>query len=98
MHIVTWGLIIMEDNLIAHNLMLENRNTLELTGVKNVDAYNDEEIVVNFDFGNLLIKGNDLSIETLDLSTGLLNVTGKILALIYDEKIETKSFLKRLFT
>ena len=54
----------MEDNLIAHNLMLENRNTLELTGVKNVDAYNDEEIVVNFDFGNLLIKGNDLSIET----------------------------------
>lgn len=87
-----------EENFDKHNLLLENRQSLEMTGIKNVDAFNEEEIVATCDYGQLLIKGEKLHVEVLDLTTGNLKIIGKITALVYSEKSEVKGFFKKVFS
>ncbi len=87
-----------EENFDKHNLLLENRQSLEMTGIKNVDAFNEEEIVAVCDYGQLLIKGEKLHVEVLDLTTGDLKIVGKITALVYSERTEVKGFFKKVFS
>ncbi len=81
-----------------HNLTLKNRKYLELDGVLDVSGFNDEDITVKTEYGNLLIKGENLHVEALELETGILNVSGKITAVIYNDTIQSKGFLRRLIS
>ena len=51
----------------GHSLTLCDREKLTLTGVTDVDAFNEEEITVITDFGELTVKGELLHVEALDL-------------------------------
>lgn len=81
-----------------HTLLLENREMLELSGINDVKAFNEEEIVAVCDWGDLMIKGASLHVEVLDLETGQLRITGKVTALVYNEKMQAKGFFKRAFS
>lgn len=81
-----------------HTLYLENRETLELGGISDVDAFNEEEISAMSDWGGILIKGTNLHIEVLDLETGTLKISGKIGALVYNESVSAKGFFGRMFS
>lgn len=81
-----------------HTLFLENREHLELSGINDVTAFNEEEIVAVCDWGDLMIKGAGLHVEVLDLETGELKITGKVTALLYNERIQSKGFFKRVFS
>lgn len=81
-----------------HCLSLEDRKCIKICGVKAVDDYNENEINALTICGRLLIKGENLNIETLDLSLGELVLNGKISALVYSEDIQGKGFFKRLFS
>lgn len=83
---------------INHSLHLENRESLSLTGVKDVDSFNEEEICAKTDYGELSIKGNELHVEVLDLESGELKISGKIIALIYNDKSNVKSGIRRFLT
>lgn len=85
------------ENAAQHILTLTDRSELSVTGIKDVDAFNDQEIVVVCDTGELLIKGEGLHIGELSVDTGILTVSGKISSLSYNEKISRASVLKRLF-
>lgn len=85
------------ENASEHILTLENRNKLSLTGISDVDSYNDQEIIAVCSCGELTIKGDMLHIEELNLESGVLTVSGKIVSLIYSEKFTSASLLKRLF-
>ena len=50
----------------GHSLTLCDREKLTLTGVTDVDAFNEEEITVITDFGELTVKGELLHVEALD--------------------------------
>ena len=50
------------------------------------------------DFGDLLIKGEKLHVEALDLDIGTLKVSGNIIAVVYNEKSQAKGFFKRAFS
>lgn len=78
--------------------MLENREMLELTGVTNVESFNEEEITATTDYGDLLIKGSSLNVEVLDLQSGDLKVSGNIMALVYSNRVDAKGFFKRVFS
>ncbi len=80
-----------------HSLTLENRNQLSMTGVSDVKSFNEEEINAKTDYGELLIKGSNLHVEVLDLDSGALTISGSILALVYNDKIESKGGFRRLF-
>ena len=85
------------ENETQHILTLTNRQKLSLTGISDVDAFNEQEITAVCDSAELIIKGELLHIEELNLDTGILSVSGKIASLSYVEKFTSTSLIKRLF-
>lgn len=83
----------------SQNILLENREKLEMSGVKDVNSFNDQQIIATTSLGFLIIKGSNLHVKKFNVSTKELNVTGKIDELKYKDSNneENKSFLKRLF-
>ncbi len=86
-----------QENFNKHTLLLENREVLEMTGIIDVESFNEEEIYAICDYGELLIKGENLHIEVLDLNSGDMKISGKITALVYSEKSQVKGFFKKVF-
>lgn len=82
------------------NLSLENRSKLVLTGVDEVMSFDEEKILLNTVLGSLVIKGQDLKMNKLDVQNGDVIIVGKINSMVYGGKEKTKkkeSLLKRLF-
>ena len=75
----------------AHNLYLENRSGLKLTGVTDVDSFDEDTVTAYTDYGCLTVNGSQLD-------SGLLEITGEVVALVYSSKTEkSKGIFKRLF-
>ena len=81
-----------------HTLKLENRETLEISGIKDVGAFNEEQVNAVSSYGDIIIKGSSLHVDELNLDSGVLKISGKIEAFVYNDKINAKSFFGRLFS
>ena len=55
-------------NNIIQNLVLENRNKLSISGVKDVLSFDDQVVIMETELGLLTIKGIDLKINNLGYS------------------------------
>lgn len=89
-----------ENKLIQkeQNITLQDRERLNITGVNNVDSYNDNTIVLSTVKGGLNIKGEGLNISKLNLDDGLLKISGTINSLTYISKEGApKNLIERLF-
>ena len=77
----------MEDkkNMNSHNLIMENRGKLTITGVIDIHSFDDELVLVETQMGILTIKGNDLKMNKLNLDNSELVVEGKKIALVYSD-------------
>ncbi|MBR6102018.1 MAG: sporulation protein YabP [Ruminococcus sp.] len=73
-----------------HGIILENRARLELTGITDVDRFNEEEILLFTQLGELTIRGRSLHINEMSVGSGELSVEGDITALIYGDKDRKK--------
>jgi len=83
---------------LPHNVILEGRERLSISGVEDVESFNEETIVVYTSKGMLLVQGNDLHIEKLSLDGGDLAVEGKVHTLRYEEETQERGgLLSRLF-
>lgn len=82
---------------MPHQLMLEDRERLTISGVSDVDSFDETTIVVYTDMGELTIKGDNLHISRLNVETGDLKVEGTIHALTYAEPAVKGGFFGRLF-
>ncbi|MBE6764906.1 MAG: sporulation protein YabP [Ruminococcaceae bacterium] len=82
----------------AHNIIMENRKLLNLSGVKDVDSFDEQTVCVQTQLGNLTVKGDGLHISRLDQETGEMSIDGEISELVYSEiKDESQGFFARLF-
>ena len=81
----------------AHSLQLENREKLRLTGVSDVSGFDESVIELSTDMGELLIRGEELHIDKIDLDAGLLELRGRISELCYEERRAASGLWKRLF-
>ncbi len=61
-----------------HKVNLLNRGVGAITGVRDVKAFNESEILLETDMGNLSIKGTDLHVTKLTLEKGEVEVDGTI--------------------
>ena len=81
-----------------HSLQLENRNGLKMTGVTDVEAFDEECVTVYTDYGCLSISGSALHIDELNIKNGVLQISGEVSAVVYSsKKSKEKGFLKRVF-
>ncbi len=88
------------DEKNVQSLLLENKEVLNITGVENVDNFNDETVVLITNKGKLTIKGDKLNISKLNVDEGKLTVKGVINSLIYSDyegQREKISLVKKLF-
>lgn len=69
-----------------HNLILENRSHLSLSGVTEVDCFDERVIRLYTSLGPLLIKGRQLHVDAVSLETGDMHISGDIWLLQYGEK------------
>lgn len=82
----------------APNLVtLEDRSALTVTGVSDVDSFDENSVTAYTDFGQLTIRGENLNIKRLSVETGELAVEGTVSALVYTENRPRESVFKRLF-
>ena len=58
----------------AHNLILEERGSLTVTGVEDIDSFDDQTVVIYTGLGELTVRGNQLHIERIDLQAGELEL------------------------
>ena len=83
---------------LPHNLIMEDRRILTITGVADIDSFDEQTIILFTDVGELTIKGYNLHINKLSVETGEVSVEGDIGLLAYSEEHSRPAgFLARLF-
>jgi len=83
---------------IPHHVILEERSTLAVSGVLDIDSFDEQTIVAYTDLGELLLKGSGLHINRIDLESGDLAVEGKINSISYTDHVPSGGgFFSRLF-
>lgn len=81
----------------AHHIILEEREQLSVSGVEEVESFDENTILLTTAQGDLEIQGEGLHIEKLSLDGGDLKVEGQVSALIYqNERRERGGLLSRL--
>ncbi|MDA8065103.1 MAG: sporulation protein YabP [Thermaerobacter sp.] len=68
-----------------HLVSLVDRQKLTVSGVEQVASFDEEEVVLATDLGNLTIRGRELRIQQLNLEDGSFAVEGTLSSLSYTE-------------
>ena len=71
---------------MGHHIILEEREQLVISGVEEVESFDESTIFLTTVQGALEIQGEGLHIEKLSLDGGDLKVEGRVNALIYGEE------------
>ena len=74
-----------------HHIMMEERSSLTVSGVSDVERFDENEIVMSTSKGTLVVTGENLHIEKLSLDGGDLKVEGDIDALTSEESRRERS-------
>lgn len=85
-----------------HEIILTNRNMLEVTGVVSVESFDSEEFLLQTEYGFLGIRGQELHIKSLDLDQGRVSIEGHFIDFSYldlsmPRTEKAKNILGRLF-
>lgn len=82
---------------LDHNIIIEGRNKISITGVTSTTDFDETNISVVTSKGILIIKGDGLHVEKLDLQNHELEVTGLIYNLEYIDQKPSGNLLQRIF-
>jgi len=80
-----------------HSLILENRNRMSVSGVTEVERFDEQEAIIDTTQGSLVIRGQGLHMEKLSLETGEILLAGAISSLQYEDNGKDTGFFSRLF-
>ena len=80
-----------------HNIIIEDRKKLTLSGVKDVILFDDESLLLETVLGRLTLKGAGLHIVNFDTASGDLFAEGKIYAAVYTSDEKNGGFFSRVF-
>lgn len=81
-----------------HSITLDSRQKLKITGVTDVESFDEYEVVLNTADGILTVEGTGLHMEKLTLDSGDVLVTGTVNTLKYENAPAVKGgLLSRLF-
>lgn len=83
----------------VHNLILEDRKNLMVSGVSDVDSFDEENVVLYTGLGELEVHGANLHMNKLNVETGEVAIQGEIDAITYhdDNGRGSGGFFGRIF-
>ena len=72
-----------------HNVFLYDKNRISITGVTDVQGFDEGTSVASVCDGSVLtVEGSGLSISVLDLEKGLVEGQGEVTALYYSDNVQ----------
>ena len=82
----------------AHRLELTGREHLTVSGVEDVERFDESGVIMTTSAGTLIVTGEDLHIGKLSLEGGELFVDGRIDSVAYEDSPGHQGgFFSRLF-
>ena len=83
---------------LPHNVIMEGRKKVSVSGVSDVESFDENEIVMTTTQGVLIARGKELRIEKLSLDSGDVVMEGVIDKLEYEDEVKaTGGLFSRLF-
>ena len=77
----------MSEQMTAHHsVILQDRATLELSGVTDVDSFDENEISLYTTLGEMVIRGRGLHVNVMNVDTGDMQIDGDIRSIVYGDK------------
>ncbi len=61
-----------------HQLLLNDRRQLTVTGVADVDTFDDTAAILQTSHGLLTVKGHNMQVKRLNVETGDMTIEGEI--------------------
>ena len=81
-----------------HNVIMENRSKLMISGVDEVESFEEDNVQLKTVGGDLTLRGSGMKMESYVSEIGDLAITGNVYALVYINDSSKKSgFFNRLF-
>ena len=71
-----------------HSVFIQDRSRAELTGIREVESFNETGIELLSHDGAVAIEGEMLKIDQFSVETGKISVIGRITGIFYYEKQE----------
>ncbi|MBQ8589879.1 MAG: sporulation protein YabP [Firmicutes bacterium] len=69
-----------------HTLYIDDRQSLVVTDVTDVGSFSEEEVLISLSEGGLVIKGESLHMQQLDLEEGRAVISGRVHSAVYTQK------------
>ena len=79
----------------AHSLSLENRQRAMLTGVSEVVGFDENQVILLTDSGEVALTGEGLHVTRLMLEEGQLAVEGKFDGVFYSQRSRRRGIFRR---
>lgn len=83
--------------LKPHNLIMNNCEKMSLTGVFDVESFDDKCVICYTDFGKLFVRGNGLRVDNMNVDSGDMEITGRVYSLAYVDEKPHKTIFSKLF-
>ncbi|WP_010285400.1 sporulation protein YabP [Bacillus timonensis] len=83
-----------------HDVIMRSRKLLDITGVKQVESFDNEEFLLETVMGFLAIRGQNLQMKNLDVEKGVVSIKGRVYDISYLDDHSTekaKGFFSKLF-
>ncbi len=82
-----------------HNIILEGRKKLSVSGVTDVDRFDENTVLLYTSMGELTICGCDLHVNDISVESGEMNIEGEIRSIVYGDpdRHSPLSFLGKIF-
>ena len=83
-----------------HEVTILNREEVEIKGVKEVDSFDHQEVLLETTMGYLVVRGHNLQLKNLHVEQGIVQIEGKVNEMLYvDEQTEetAKGLFSKLF-
>ena len=88
-----------EKRNLPQNIILEDRERLNVSGVLDVEEFCEDKILLETTLGFLEVSGIDMKMNKLSVDTGELTIEGEICSINYTEESREQkgSLISRLF-
>lgn len=82
----------------SHEIKMVNRKKMEITGVLNVESFDNEEFLLETESGFMAIRGQNLHMKNLNVENGLVSIEGLVIELVYVDHSTGGDKAKGLFS
>ncbi|MCM1023538.1 MAG: sporulation protein YabP [Prevotella sp.] len=83
----------------VHNIIIEGRRKMSVSGVTDVDRFDESTVLLYTTLGEMTVRGTDLHVNDLSVESGEMNIEGDIESIVYGDpdRRSPLSFIGKLF-